>query len=93
MESWRTDMFLQDCLEGDVAGVKEALVLGVNVNFSDGKATGLMKAITGGHESVITTLLAHPDININFPIAKSGVTALHVACAVDNVTAISILTK
>ena len=86
-------MFLQDCLEGDVAGVKEALVLGVNVNFSDGKATGLMKAITGGHESVITTLLAHPDININFPVAKSGVTALHVACAVDNVTAISILTK
>ena len=44
--------------------------MGVNVNFSDGKATGLMKAITNGNESMITTLLDHPDININFPIAK-----------------------
>ena len=86
-------MFLQDCLGGDLAGVNEALVLGVDVNFSDGKATGLMKAITGGHEAVITTLLAHPDVDINRAIAKSGVTAMHVACAVDNVAAINTLTK
>jgi len=86
-------MFLQDCLEGDLAGVKESLVLGVDVNFSDGKATGLMKAITAGKEEVIATLLAHPDIDINRAITKSGVTAMHVACAVDNVAAIKTLTK
>jgi len=86
-------MYLQDCLGGDVAGVNEALLHGVDVNFSDGKATGLMKAITGGHDSVITTLLAHPDIDINRAITKSGVTAMHVACAVNNTSAINTLTK
>merc|ERR1711892_507396 len=92
-ESWRTDMYLQDCLGGDVAGVNEALLHGVDVNFSGGKATGLMKAITGGHDTVITTLLAHPDIDINRAITKSGVTAMHVACAVNNTSAINTLTK
>ena len=37
------ELMVKLLISGDLAGVKEALMLGVDVNCSDGKATALMK--------------------------------------------------
>ena len=77
------------CREGNLKGVKAAIDGGQDLNSSNANnSTGLMWALTRGHNSVVELLLSQPSLDVNTSDI-SGDTALH--CAYSNVTGLKLL--
>jgi len=79
---------------GDVEEVKEILRNNpnVDVNWKDNATgtTALIRASMNGHDSVISVLLAHPDIDVNVSDSE-GETPLMTACGSERVSCFSLL--
>ena len=53
------------CEFGNLAEVREALASGEDVNSKDeNNRTGLMLAVSGGHNNVVELLLDQPDVDL-----------------------------
>lgn len=75
----KPDALHQSVLAGDIDGLRNALVLGVDVNARDGNGlTALMLAANKGYVLMIQPLLAAPGVEINAR-APDGATALFIA--------------
>ena len=71
--------------DGDIEGVQAAIAKGADVNEGDDMSdgTGLMYALSQGHNEVVQLLLNHPQIDIN-KVDPFGLCALHSAVGHDN---------
>ena len=81
----------QLCAKGDIVGVRAALARGEDVNSRDADDnTGLMYAISRGHNEIVKFLVEQPTVDLNCT-SREGNTALHIAADVDNVEAVRML--
>ena len=81
----------QLCAKGDIVGVRAALARGEDVNSRDADDnTGLMYAISRGHNEIVKFLVEQTTVDLNCGDAGVGST-LHAAAAVDNVEAVRML--
>jgi ankyrin repeat protein len=83
--------------EGDVAGVRAALVQDIDVDALDGNGrTALHLAALNGHVKVVELLLAAPGIDVNAQISNGpdkGQTALHLAAANGHLEVVELLLR
>ena len=78
--------FLRLCQNGDLEGVKAALLAGMDVNVVDFGQTGLHMALKYNHNDVVQHLLNTENLNVNLkgPLAWGFWGALHAAVAGHN---------
>ena len=81
----------QLCFKGNLVGVRAALARGEDVNSRDADDnTGLMYAISRGHNEIVKFLVEQPTVDLNCT-SREGNTALHIAADVDNVEVVRML--
>jgi len=91
------EIFYEAARRGKVGNVKEMLWKNpnLNVNWSndiEGETTALFTACGGGHDSIVSILLAHPDINVNQK-EMFGVTPFLDACSLGRTSCVRLLLK
>jgi len=86
--------FLRNCGENNLAGVRESLSRGVDVNTvcEDGHWSGLTIAAEENYPELLEILLSHPDIKIN-NTTECQMTALMFACRAGNSAIVSRLVE
>ena len=90
-ESLRMAPLVDLCVNGDLEGVQAALARGDDVNAgTEENNTGLMAALSEGHNSIVKVLLQQSSLDINRSNSH-GFTAVHFACKNDNVANLRML--